>query len=115
MTKQQHSNGSLGRYFWAFIAKNPELAAGIAFELGALVATAVHGDTAARLRKSGNRTIRSLSKSAHNVQDSLAKAMPEIPDLAKLTGLSFLPGPAPKLQPRKRPPAKRKTARKAAT
>jgi hypothetical protein len=117
MAKRQKSpDTSLISTLSVLIEKNPELAARLAFEFGALIGQAVQASTAGgRLRKSGNGALRAVSKSIHDAPGALAKRLPDIPDLAKLTGLKFLSGSSPKLQPVKRtPPRRSKRARRAA-
>jgi hypothetical protein len=103
MAKQRKNGTSLGSSIWRFVEENPQLAAAIAFEVGALAAQAVSGTTAARLRKSGGRAVRSVANGLNG--SSLMQAVP--------AALSFLPGPSAKPQPRKRD-AKRAARAKAA-
>ena len=114
--RRKSSDSSLTSIIWALVEKNPELAAALAFELGALIGQAVQASAAGgRLRKSGKSALHAVTKGVQDAPGALAKRLPDIPDLAGLTGLSFLPGPSPKLQPVKRTPSKRsKKARKAA-
>lgn len=101
MAKRKIAN-SLSDSFWDFVQEHPDVAAAIAFQLGAVAAQAVQGSTAARLRKNGESALRALAKGVHDAPGAVAATLPDMPDLAKLTGLKFLPGPSPKLQPRSR-------------
>jgi hypothetical protein len=107
MATHRKSGSSLTSTVWGLIEKNPLLAAEIAFQLGAMAGHAVHGSTAARLRKSGSRAVRSLGKSLQGVPEDLSKSLPVMRDLGKLAGLKLLTGPSPKLAPLKRGATKR--------
>ena len=103
MAKQRNNSTSFTGTIWRFVEENPQLAAAIAFEVGALAAQAVSSTTAARLRKSGGRAARSVANGLNG--SSLMQALP--------AAMSFLPGPSAKPQPRKRA-AKRPARAKAA-
>ena len=66
--------------FWAFIHDNPELAAAIAFEVGAVAGTLT-----------GGASLKSVRKLPTNV----AHAVPKLAHAA----LKYLPGPSPSIQP----------------
>ena len=82
--------------FWDLIERHPALALEIAFSLGALAGKAVP-----KLGPSRH----SLVKRAKNIQHHIVAAMPK-----SLPGsvLKYLPGAAPKLQPRQKPFKKRR-------
>lgn len=82
--------------FWDLIERHPALALEIAFSLGALAGKA--------MPKSGpNR--HSLANKAKNIQHQIVAAMPKsLPGLV----LKYLPGTAPRLQPRQTPIKKRR-------
>jgi hypothetical protein len=76
--------------FWNFVEANPKLATAIAFRLGNMAGEAVAGSSA---------TARSLGKKIKAAPDQAVDAM----QLLSTAALKYLPGPSPKLQPRKRP------------
>ena len=82
--------------FWDFVETNPKLAAAIAFQLGVMAAEAVSTPTA-----------RSLRKRVKKMPQQIADAIPRnLPDSLTAAALKYLPGSAPKLQPRKHPVGK---------
>jgi dienelactone hydrolase len=91
-----------------FVETNPKLAAAIAFELGNLAGEAVAASSG---------TARALAKRAEKVPGQIAKMPQQIadamPDSLQAIALRFLPGPSPKLAPRKRSASKTRRARKA--
>jgi hypothetical protein len=92
VSRKKKNTVSIADMFWSFVEDNPKLAAKLAFELGSLAGTAV---------KNSGGTKKYLKKQAKNVPQAISDAMP----LSLSSALKFLP--APKLQPRKRPQAKR--------
>jgi hypothetical protein len=79
--------------FWKFVEANPQLATAIAFRLGNMAGEAVAESSA---------TARSLGKKLKAAPDQAADVMHTLSAAA----LKYLPGPSPKLQPRKRAAAK---------
>lgn len=69
-----------GDHFWAFVHNNPELAAAIAFEVGAVAGTFTGGTSFKRVRKLPTNVAHAVPKLAH-------------------AALKYLPGPSPSLQP----------------
>ncbi len=98
MRRKKVSTQSYADIFWAFLRDNPELARTIAFELGSLAGTAVGKATS---------NTKYLKGRVKKMPQAIADAMP--PSLSN--ALKFLP--APKLQPHKKPHAKRSSQRKA--
>ena len=96
MPRKKKLQTSATDIFWDLIERHPELALEIAFSLGALVGKAIP--------KSGPSR-HSLAKKAKNIQHHIVAAMPK-----SLPGsvLKYLPGAAPKLQPRQKPVKKRR-------
>src|ERR1700687_5303259 len=96
MPRKKKIQTSATDIFWDFIERHPELALEIAFSLGELAGKAIP--------KSGPRR-HSLAKKAKNFQHQIVAAMPK-----SLPGsvLKYLPGAAPKLQPRQKPIKKRR-------
>lgn len=92
MSRKKADRASYVEMFWEFLRDNPELATMIAFELGSLAGVVV--------RNSGGKNY--LKNGAKKVPQALSEAMP--PALAN--ALTFLP--APKLQPTKKPAARRR-------
>ncbi len=97
MSRKKSGTGSYVEIFWEFLRDNPELATMIAFEIGSLAGTVV--------RNSGGKKY--LKNGAKKMPQALSDAIP--PALA--SALTFLP--APKLQPTKKPAAKRRAQNKA--
>ena len=92
MTRKKTTTESMIEMFWKFVHDNPKLARSLAFELGALAGEAV--------RNSGETT-KYIKKQAKKIPFALTNAVPRSLPAA----LKFLP--SPKVQPRKRPHAKR--------
>jgi hypothetical protein len=91
MTRKRASQSSWARSFWNFVEANPKLAASVAFQLGSITGAAVANSEV---------TGRFLAKRARKIPRKIVEAIPQnISEAA----LKFLPGPSPKLQPRKRP------------
>ena len=90
-----------------FVEANPKLAAAIAFELGNLAGEVV---------AASNGTARALAKRAKKVPQQIAKMPQQIadamPESLQAIALKFLPGPSPKLAPRKRSAGKTRRPRK---
>jgi hypothetical protein len=80
--------------FETFVRDNPKLACSMAFELGSLVGGAV---------RNSSKTTKYIKKQTKRIPPALANAVPRNIH----TALKFLP--SPKVQPRKRPHAKRST------
>ena len=106
-TSQPSSSPSWPQLLMDFVEANPQLAAAIAFELGNLAGEAVvaSSDTARSLAKRAKKVPQQMAK----VPQQIADAMPES---LQALALKFLPGPSPKLAPRKRPGGKARSARK---
>ncbi len=94
MYRKKTTTKSLIEMFWEFVQNNPKLASSLAFELGSLAGGVV--------RNSGETT-KYIKKQAKKVPLALTDAIPRSLPAA----LRFLP--SPKVQPRKRPQAKRAT------
>jgi hypothetical protein len=94
MSRKKITIDSLIAMFGKFVINNPKLAASLAFELGSLVGGAVRNSA---------ETKKYIKKQAKKVPRALANALPR--DLS--AALKFLP--SPKVQPRKRPQARRVT------
>jgi hypothetical protein len=86
--------------FLDFVEANPQLAAAVAFQVGNMAGQTVTGS---------NATGRALAKRAKKVPQQIADALPS--NVSALA-LKFLPGPSPKLQPRKRAGSKLRQSRK---
>jgi hypothetical protein len=71
---------SYSDHFWAFVHQNPELAAAIAFEVGAVAGTFTAGTSFRRVRR---------------LPTNVAHAVPKLAQAA----LKYLPGPSPSIQP----------------
>ena len=84
MIRKKTTTDSVIAMFWKFVQDNPKLATTLAFELGSLAGAAVRnsGETGKYINKQAKKLPRSLPAT-----------------------LKFLP--SPKMQPRKRPQAKR--------
>jgi hypothetical protein len=100
MARKRASTNSLLDSFWEFVEANPKLAATVALQLGIMAGEAV---------ASPNGTVRSMTKRAKKVPQQIVDAMPRSLSAA---ALKYLPGPSPKLQPRKRPAAKVRSRRR---
>ena len=74
---------SYGDHFWTFVSENPELAATIAFEIGAVAG-----------RLTGGVSMKRISKLPSNVAN-ITNAVPQLAQAA----LKYLPGPSPSIQP----------------
>ena len=74
---------SYGDQFWTFVTENPELAATIAFEIGAVAG-----------RLTSSVSMKRISKLPPN----LANITSAVPQLAQ-AALKYLPGPSPSIQP----------------
>jgi len=81
VAKARHK--SYGDQFWTFVTENPELAATIAFEIGAVAG-----------RLTGDVSVKRISKLPSN----LAHITNAVPQLAQ-AALKYLPGPSPSIQP----------------
>jgi hypothetical protein len=92
MSRKKTNTESIIEMFWSFVHDNPKLAMALAFELGSRAGTAV---------KNAPETKKYLKKQVKNVPQAISDAVP----LRLSSALKFLP--APKLQPRKKPPNKR--------
>jgi hypothetical protein len=92
MSHKKKNTVSITDMFWSFVEDNPKVAAKLAFELGSLAGTAVKNSAGMK---------KYLKKQARDVPQAISDAVP----LSLSSALKFLP--APKLQPRKRPQAKR--------
>ena len=102
MARKQASKSSLLDTFWDFVEENPKLAATVAVQLGVLA-----GEAVAQSNPAMRSMTRSMTKKVKEVPQQLADAMPR--GLTAMA-LKYLPGPSPKLQPRKRTAGKtRKT------
>ncbi len=102
MARKLASKNSLIDTFWDFVEANPKLAATAALQLGILA-----GEAVAQQSPAVRSMTRSMTKKVKAVPQQFADAMPRSLSEA---ALKFLPGPSPKLQPRKRPTTKaRKT------
>lgn len=101
MARKRPSETSWTQLFWDFLEENPKLAATVAFQLGNMAGEAV---------SMSNGTGRSLAKRAKKVPQQIADALPQS---LSAVALKYLPGPSPKLQPRKRPAGKIRHGRKA--
>jgi hypothetical protein len=88
--RKRVSKTTLFDSFLDFVAANPKLAAMVAFQVGIVAGEAVAAPQAA---------VRSISRRVNQVPQQIADAMPQGLSAA---ALKFLPGPSPKLQPRKR-------------
>ena len=95
--------------FWDFVEANPKLAAAAAFQIGVLAAEAMSTPAARALR---NRVGKGVKQ---HMPQPLVDAMPDSLDGLAAMALKYLPGPSPKLQPRKRLVGKARRARKAKT
>ena len=102
MARKRASKNSLVNSFFDFVDENPRLAALVALELGMLAGEVV---------ASHSGTIRSMTRRAKAVPQQIADALPTSLSAA---ALKYLPGPSPKLQPRKRPAARARRKSKAA-
>jgi hypothetical protein len=100
MARKHVSATSWPQLFLDFVQANPQLAAALAFQLGNMAGHAV---------ANSDVTSSALAKKAKKVPRQIANAMPES---VSALALKFLPGPSPKLQPRKRPASKMRVARK---
>jgi len=96
VSRKKKNTVSIADMFWSFVEDNPKLATKLAFELGSLAGTVV---------KNSVGTKKYLKKQARNVPQAISDAVP----LSLSSALKFLP--APKLQPRKRPQARRSLRR----
>jgi hypothetical protein len=85
---------SHGDQFWTFVTENPELAATIAFEIGAVAG-----------RLTGGVSMKRISRLPSNVAN-ITNAVPQLAQAA----LKYLPGPSPSIQPA---PGKVRKARRA--
>lgn len=74
---------SYGDQFWTFVTENPELAATIAFEIGAVAGRLTSGVSMKRISK--------LPPNLTNITNA-------VPQLAQ-AALKYLPGPSPSIQP----------------
>jgi len=74
---------SYGDQFWTFVTENPELAATIAFEIGAVAG-----------RFTGGVSMKRISKLPPNIAN-ITHAVPQLAQAA----LRYLPGPSPSIQP----------------
>ena len=81
MAKAQQK--SYGDQFWAFVTENPELAATIAFEIGAVAGRLTNGVSMKRITK---------------LPPNIANITSAVPQLAQ-AALKYLPGPSPSIQP----------------
>jgi hypothetical protein len=92
MSRKKANRASIVEMFWSFVQDNPKLVTSLAFELGSLAGIAV---------KNSGEAKNYLKKQAKNVPQAISDAVP----IGLSNALKFLP--APKLQPRKKPPSKR--------
>lgn len=81
MAKAQQK--SYGDQFWTFVTENPELAATIAFEIGAVAGRLTSGVSMKRITR--------LPPKLTNISNA-------VPQLAQ-AALKYLPGPSPSIQP----------------
>lgn len=81
MAKAQQK--SYGDQFWTFVTENPELAATIAFEIGAVAGRLTSGVSMKRITK---------------LPPNIANITTAVPQLAQ-AALRYLPGPSPSIQP----------------
>ena len=88
MIRKKTTTSSLIEMFGKFVQDNPKLAATLAFELGSLAGAAVGNS---------GKTGEYIKKQAKKLPRALPRSLP--------AALKFLP--SPKMQPRKRPHAKR--------
>ncbi len=102
MARRRASSNSLIDSFFAFVEANPKLAATVALQLGIMAGEAVAAP---------NGAVQSMTRRAKKVPQQIADAMPRSLSAA---ALKYLPGPSPKLQPRKRPAARSRRKSKAA-
>jgi len=96
------ANTSWADAFWDFVETNPTLAATVAFQLGVLAGEAV---SVPAVRSLGKRVKKMPQQMAQMAQ--MANAISgNLPQSLSATALKYLPGPASKLPPRKRPVGK---------